>query len=174
MSVACLQSSEPCAAFALVDYSAEAAPGRELRVAAAAADRLRAIKGPVQLVVIVGSTRSGKSTLLNLLTRSTAFEASAGVDACTMGLRAALVPAGSDQAAAGAAATLLYVDSQGLFDGNVNDAKMITLCALLADVLIYNVPGVITSSSVANLAAGVQLAQSLSAGGGDAAGAQGA
>ena len=108
-------------------------------------------KKDILVVSIIGAARTGKSTLLNLLTETNCFVTSNSTEPCTLGLNAVYA---RDQ-------SIIYIDTQGLFDGKVDDEKLIALCALMSDVCIYNVPQVIDSRNISNIADGVRLAVSL-------------
>jgi hypothetical protein len=120
----------------------------QFSVSSTAFQHLASVTSKFKVFVIVGSTKGGKSSLLNILSDTTLFTTSAHVDACTLGLRAVYMKD----------LDILYIDSQGLYDGAIDDTKTIALCAMLADLFVYNSTGPIDSNKMNALADGVRFA----------------
>ena len=146
----CSTSSFDGLVFDLIDYEVTT---ESFHLTARGQQLLQLVTAPMAVVVIVGASKGGKSSLFNLLTGGkSAFAVSSSTSACTLGMKALFV----------ASTRTLFVDTQGLFDGELNDLKMMAACAMFADLLIYNVHGVMNTSHFETLATGVRLAAHLS------------
>ncbi|EFJ48035.1 hypothetical protein VOLCADRAFT_60759, partial [Volvox carteri f. nagariensis] len=129
-------------------------------------DLLNSISGPVSPVVVIGPYRSGKSFTLNQLlgvpcnqgfgvghTRSTE----------TKGIWLWGKPVSRGGGAGGGPGDgLLYVDTEGFEStgkANSYDDRIFALSAMMASLLIYNLPETIRESDVAKLSFAVELAR---------------
>lgn len=114
---------------------------------------LESIAGPVSLVSVIGPYRSGKSFLLNQLTRTSeistvVFDVDQTTQPCTLGVFLYYSP---DMNVDAKYATI-YVDTFGLFaPGSPEelDARLMSIMTLMSSVLIYNHFGVLDSNEVA-------------------------
>lgn len=145
---------------------------------------LRALRGPVALVSIIGPYRSGKSFLLNQLLSvdcDSGFAVGHRRQTQTKGvwLWSAPLPrppadTGSD---APVPATILFLDTEGIEGAGaagVYDDRVFSFAALLSSVLVYNVPEAVREDDIEKLAFVVELASEFFArvGGGSGGGAQ--
>lgn len=112
---------------------------------------LSSIAGPVALVGIAGTYRSGKSTLLNALAGQVGcFSTSASDRGHTRGAWIFVT-----DRTVGAGARLVLMDTEGLSDAGTADPAaahaVFAFCILLASVLIYNVDGAINEQHITTL-----------------------
>ena len=75
------QSSEPSASIQLIKVTSKG-----LEICEEGAKYLKKLKEKVGVISIGGPARSGKSLLLNLLTKQTTFEVGSRIQACTQGV----------------------------------------------------------------------------------------
>ena len=86
------------------------------------------------IVAIVGSARTGKSTLMNRLVESDVFKTSKSRHACTEGVCL------SELKKVGENGVVVYADTEGKGNNNINnDNKLLMPVALLSKVVIFNV-----------------------------------
>jgi hypothetical protein len=103
------------------------------------------------VVTVMGVQREGKSTLLNLLIGRPVFPTSEFTEPCTQGIRAFF-----DHSKG-----ILYLDTQGLFDYNLDDKVMVVVALLLSNALIFNMKGIIDKKKIETMSLGVNLAQTV-------------
>ena len=86
------------------------------------------------IVTIVGSARTGKSTLMNRLVESDVFKTSKSRRACTEGVCL------SELKNVGGNGVVVYADTEGKGNNNINnDNKLLMPVVLLSKVVIFNV-----------------------------------
>lgn len=125
---------------------------RRLRVCEPALEQLRALDGPIRVIAVAGTYRSGKSYLMNLLfDRPAGFELGAGVQGVTRGIWMWTRPSSQP----GEPNTIL-LDTEGLHDpANPDadyDARLLSMAILLSSLLLINVKGTLDTATMQNLA----------------------
>ena len=101
---------------------------------------LSTMSAPIRVISCIGRTRSGKSSLLNMLTNSSKFVTSSTVQATTKGIIIHRLDA-----------TTLIVDTEGLGSTEVtrdHDTYIFALAMLISSACIFNNHGSITSQSL--------------------------
>ena len=140
-------------------------------------DALRAVRGPVAPVVVIGPYRSGKSFLLNQLlgvpcdegfgvghTRKTETK---GV---WMWSEPTIVPSSAPDESP---TSVVYVDTEGFEATGMSDAyddRIFALSSIIASVLVYNLPETVKEGDIEKLSFALELAREFS---GRVAGANG-
>lgn len=125
-------------------------------------DVIRAIKGPVMPVVVIGPYRSGKSFLLNQLLGvgcSEGFEVGHTRNTQTKGVWFWGEPRQVD--VDNQTASILYMDTEGFEASGKADAyddRIFALSTIIASVLVYNLPETVRESDVEKLSFAVELA----------------
>ena len=140
-------------------------------------DALRAVRGPVAPVVVIGPYRSGKSFLLNQLL-SVPCDEGFGVGHTrkteTKGVWAWSEPTMVPSSAPGNPPTsVVYVDTEGFEATGMSDAyddRIFALSSIIASVLVYNLPETVKEGDIEKLSFALELAREFS---GRAAGANG-
>jgi hypothetical protein len=125
----------------------------------AASKMLKRISGKVAVIAAAGLYRSGKSFLLNKLSRSASeggkgFAVGHSTTAQTKGLWILGQPV-PVTLSNGEACTVIFLDSEGMGASNKTaryDSRIFTLATLLCSCLIYNSSATIDEKSVSNLA----------------------
>lgn len=99
----------------------------------------------VQVVSFIGPSRTGKSTLLNLLLQKHVFSVSTSTNPCTKGVDAYY----------DSSSNTLYLDFEGLFSTSrgesKRDSELLALAVLASNLLVFNSFGVITGSLLDDL-----------------------
>jgi hypothetical protein len=85
------------------------------------------------------------------LTETLAFKSTPSSNPCTKGVNAYYDS--SDE--------ILYLDTQGLFDGAIDDMKMVALSAMISDLFMYNVETTINTNNISRISEGLSLAERL-------------
>ena len=136
--------------------------GASLVVDPKAREVLAKIDKPLVVASVVGSYRTGKSFLLNLLMKRTdGFPLGSTIEAKTKGIWmwAGEFPGDPNRA-------LVLLDTEGLSDpekgDKTHDTQIFTLAILLSSVLIYNTKGVIDASSLDGLQLATELTKHVS------------
>ena len=140
-------------------------------------DALRALRGPVAPVVVIGPYRSGKSFLLNQLLGVPCDEGF-GVGHTrkteTKGVWMWSEPTVVMSSAPGKPPTsVVYVDTEGFEATGMSDAyddRIFALSSIVASVLVYNLPETVKEGDIEKLSFALELAREFS---GRAAGANG-
>jgi len=117
---------------------------------------------PFGVITIIGKYRTGKSTLMNLLSECTAshrFKVGDSVEACTKGLwirkQFVTLPSGLD---------VLYMDTEGidaLDASSENDVRILTFAMLLSSLVMYNSVGHIDEAALGTLSVMTRVADCL-------------
>ena len=121
------------------------------------AEFLKKIKGELGIISVAGPARTGKSLLLNLLTKKNSFQVGNRVQSCTQGVWFTPLLAGGK--------VLLIIDSEGCksVDKGANyDAKLFALLILISSVFVYNSRGVIDEQSINQLTLATHLSEMIS------------
>ena len=132
-------------------------------------DALRAVRGPVAPVVVIGPYRSGKSFLLNQLlgvpcdegfgvghTRKTETK---GV---WMWSEPTIVPSSAPDESP---TSVVYVDTEGFEATGMSDAyddRIFALSSIVASVLVYNLPETVKEGDIEKLSFALELAREFS------------
>lgn len=115
----------------------------------------RSLRGPVAIVAVAGRMRSGKSYLMNSLSRGrAAFQVSPLVDACTKGIWV------SPPVQREGAPPVVFMDTEGLFSADRDttvDSRLFALTLLLASYFIYNGGNVIDRNALERMSVVVHL-----------------
>ena len=86
------------------------------------------------IVTIVGSSKTGKSTLMNRLVENDVFKTSNSRHACTKGVCL------SELKEVGGNGVVVYADTEGTGNNNINtESKLLMPVVLLSKVVIFNV-----------------------------------
>jgi hypothetical protein len=122
---------------------------------------LQSVDEPLAVVTVAGVYRSGKSTLLSMLDRSSAFEVGSTTNACTFGLYV------SPTIIRHHGKAILLVDSEGLDSAGAHadakhDSTIFVLALLLGSQFIYNATGAINDSSLSTMSLVCNLSKRLS------------
>jgi Guanylate-binding protein, N-terminal domain len=128
-----------------------------LEVCEDAANYLRSLKDKIGVISIGGPARTGKSLLLNLLTKSKSFEVGSRVQACTQGIW--ITPIKTEEK------IIILVDSEGAKSVEKNstfDAKLFSLLILMSSVFIFNTKGVIDEQSINQLTLATHVSEMIS------------
>lgn len=111
---------------------------------------LEEIKEPIAAVAVAGKTRTGKSFLLNRLTKSNGlrgFPVGSSVQACTKGIYCyRVLPSSAD-----GKSKVLFMDTEGidaLDADDTHDVRIFTLALLLSNTFLYNSVGVIDEAAL--------------------------
>lgn len=118
---------------------------------------LKKIRTEVGIVSVAGPARTGKSLLLNLLTKKNAFKVGNRVQACTQGVW--FTPINSNNK------LLLIIDSEGcksVEKGANYDAKIFALLILISSIFVFNSRGVIDEQSISQLTLATYLSEVIS------------
>lgn len=118
---------------------------------------LKKIKEKIGIVSIGGPARTGKSLLMNLLTKQNTFEVGSRVQACTQGIW--ITPLQTQEK------LILLIDSEGCKSVEKSgsfDAKLFALLILISSVFVYNSKGVIDEQSISQLALATHLSEMIS------------
>jgi hypothetical protein len=98
------------------------------------------------VISFIGASRTGKSTLLNLLLNKHIFKVSQTTNPCTKGVDAFY----------DSKSNILFLDFEGLFSTHRNskkDSELLSLAVLASNLLVFNSFGVITASMLDSLMA---------------------
>ena len=111
------------------------------------------IKGPLQIVSVVGRYRTGKSSLLNHLSGSNDFTTSSSVQAQTKGLGIHILNEKTQ--------TICLIDSEGFGSvqaSKTHDTSIFALAMLVSSGCFFNSIGTITSQNLRDLRLAAQVA----------------
>ena len=121
-------------------------PRTSLYAVEAALRKLRAIRGPVCVVSIVGPYRRGKSYILSrIFEQGEVFPLGHSLDPETMGMWLWIVPGKYQDPSTGQEVTVVLLDSEGtnaIGASGKDDHAIFILILLLSSVMIYNSVGV--------------------------------
>ena len=114
--------------------------------------KIKDIQNPISVLSVIGPYRSGKSYLMNVLTKGKAkFATGSSTNPCTQGVWIELL----NPTNASIGPSTMLMDTEGLFSYNRNEAFDMTLflfTTLVSSVMIYNSLGIIDESALENFA----------------------
>ena len=145
-------SSMPTIPMQLVKFSKAG-----IEICEEAAAYLRKIKDKFGVISIAGPARTGKSLLLNLLTKKNIFEVGSRVQACTQGIWITPIQTSNK--------LILLMDSEGcksVEKTGTFDAKLFSLLILMSSIFVYNSKGVIDENSISQLTLATHLSEMIS------------
>lgn len=120
---------------------------------------LESIQGPIAVMSVVGSYRTGKSYLLNKLINhkaSAGFKVSPTIKSCTKGLWLMCPPLEMD------GFHLLVIDTEGLGSLSASaqhDLRVFSLAMLLSSIFLYNATGAINENALQSVSLVAKIAQ---------------